>query len=298
MANTTNYNWETPDDTDLVKDGAAAIRTLGSSVDTTTKALNPSTTLGDIEYRSSTANTNTRLGIGTTGQVLTVAGGVPTWATSDDANAIQNALLTTTGDTIYASGASTPARLGIGTTGQVLTVSAGVPSWATPAGGGGMTLISTTNLSGATTTVGSIPGTYKRLVAVIAGANNSTADGQFRCAPNGITDQSSGVSTRSSSSTAATSQTFSASRILIGSTAQTMDTNNSFVLTIDDYASTTLNKPFFVNGGSTQAGSFWFGYQASGVCQDYTTFDAITSLVFSNSGGNHTAGTVKLYGVN
>jgi hypothetical protein len=81
MATTTNYSWETPDDTDLVKDGAAAIRTLGSSIDTTTKALNPSTTLGDIEYRSSTANTNTRLGIGTTGQVLTVSGGVPAWST-------------------------------------------------------------------------------------------------------------------------------------------------------------------------------------------------------------------------
>jgi hypothetical protein len=80
MATTTNYGWTTPDDTDLVKDGAAAIRTLGSSVDTTTKALNPSTTEGDIEYRSATANTNTRLGIGSTGNVLTVAGGVPTWA--------------------------------------------------------------------------------------------------------------------------------------------------------------------------------------------------------------------------
>jgi hypothetical protein len=81
MATTTNYGWSTPDDTSLVKDGAAAIRTLGSSVDTTTKALNPSTTLGDVEYRSATANTNTRLGIGTTGQVLTVTGGVPVWAT-------------------------------------------------------------------------------------------------------------------------------------------------------------------------------------------------------------------------
>lgn len=80
MATTTNYSWETPDDTDLVKDGASAIRTLGSAIDTTTKALNPSTTLGDIEYRSSTANTNTRLPIGTTGQVLTVSGGVPAWA--------------------------------------------------------------------------------------------------------------------------------------------------------------------------------------------------------------------------
>jgi hypothetical protein len=80
MATTTNYGWATPDNTDLVKDGALAIRTLGSSVDTTTKALNPSTTLGDIEYRSATANTNTRLPIGSTGNVLTVTGGVPVWA--------------------------------------------------------------------------------------------------------------------------------------------------------------------------------------------------------------------------
>ena len=81
MATTTNYGWTTPDDTALVKDGASAIRSLGTSIDTTTKNLNPSTTLGDIEYRSSTSNTNTRLGIGTTGQVLTVSGGVPAWAT-------------------------------------------------------------------------------------------------------------------------------------------------------------------------------------------------------------------------
>lgn len=83
MATTTNYGWTTPDDTDLVKDGAAAIRTLGSSVDTTTKALNPSTTEGDIEYRSSTANTNSRLAIGTAGQVLTVNTGAtaPEWVT-------------------------------------------------------------------------------------------------------------------------------------------------------------------------------------------------------------------------
>ena len=81
MATTTNYSWETPDDTDLVKDGALASRTLGSSIDTTVKNLNPETTLGDIAYRSSTANVKTRLGIGTTGQVLTVSGGVPSWAT-------------------------------------------------------------------------------------------------------------------------------------------------------------------------------------------------------------------------
>jgi hypothetical protein len=103
MATTTNYAWETPDDTDLVKDGAAAIRTLGSSVDTTTKALNPSTTLGDIEYRSSTANTNTRLGIGTTGQVLTVVGGVPAWSTSAGGKVLQVVSTQTTTTTTIAS---------------------------------------------------------------------------------------------------------------------------------------------------------------------------------------------------
>ena len=34
MATTTNYGWTTPDNTDLVKDGALAIRTLGSAIDT------------------------------------------------------------------------------------------------------------------------------------------------------------------------------------------------------------------------------------------------------------------------
>jgi hypothetical protein len=158
MATTTNYGWTTPDDTSLVKDGAAAIRTLGSSVDTTTKALNPSTTLGDIEYRSSTANTNTRLPIGTNGQVLGVSGGVPAWVT--DAAGMTNPM-TTTGDTIYSSSGSTPARLGIGTTGQLLTVAGGVPTWATPSSpSSNFTLLNSggTTLSGSSTSITGISG--------------------------------------------------------------------------------------------------------------------------------------------
>ena len=57
-------------------------------------------------------------------------------------------LLTTTGDTFYASAAGTPARLGVGSTGQVMTVAAGVPSWATPASG--LTLITSATFSGST----------------------------------------------------------------------------------------------------------------------------------------------------
>lgn len=130
MATTTNYGWTTPDDTSLVKDGAAAIRTLGSSIDTTTKNLNPSTTLGDIEYRSSTANTNTRLAIGSTGQVLTVAGGVPSWATP------ASNPLTTKGDLFTFS--TVAARLGVGANGTVLTADSAEATglkWATASAG-------------------------------------------------------------------------------------------------------------------------------------------------------------------
>lgn len=132
MANTTNYNWETPDDTDLVKDGAAAIRTLGNSIDTTTKNLNPETTTGDIAYRSATANTNTRLPIGSAGQVLTVAAGVPSWATPSDQTP-----LTTKGDVFTFS--TVDARLGVGANGTVLTADSAEATglkWAAPAGGG------------------------------------------------------------------------------------------------------------------------------------------------------------------
>ena len=45
----------------------------------TTGLTNPMTTTGDTIY-SSSGSTPARLGIGTTGQVLTVAGGVPSWA--------------------------------------------------------------------------------------------------------------------------------------------------------------------------------------------------------------------------
>jgi hypothetical protein len=81
MANpTTNYGFVLPTPTDLVTDLPADFDVALQGVDTRLKALQPGTTLGDLAYSSATANTNTRLGVGSTGNVLTVAGGVPTWA--------------------------------------------------------------------------------------------------------------------------------------------------------------------------------------------------------------------------
>ena len=87
MANpTTNYSFAMPTNTDLVKDLPADFDIFGQAVDDRIKALNPETTLGDIAYRSATANTNTRLAIGTTGQVLTVAAGAPSWVSPSGVN--------------------------------------------------------------------------------------------------------------------------------------------------------------------------------------------------------------------
>jgi activator of 2-hydroxyglutaryl-CoA dehydratase len=119
MATTTNFGWSTPDDTSLVKDGAAAIRTLGQSIDTS---------MMDLEG-------------GTTGQVLSKASNTDmdfTWVTTDDANAIQNAIVDAKGDLIAATAADTPARLAVGTNGHVLTADSTAATglaWAAPAGG-------------------------------------------------------------------------------------------------------------------------------------------------------------------
>jgi len=84
-------------------------------------------------------------------------------------------VLTTTGDTYYASAAATPARLGIGTTGQVLSVSGGLPTWATPSAGANWTLLNAggTTLSGSSTSITGISGADKIMVILSGGTNNT-----------------------------------------------------------------------------------------------------------------------------
>jgi hypothetical protein len=105
MANpTTNYGFVLPTSTDLVTDLPADFDVALQGVDTRLKALQPGTTLGDIAYSSATANTNTRLAIGTTGQVLTVASGVPSWAAA--AGGTANYALLNAGGTAMSGSAS------------------------------------------------------------------------------------------------------------------------------------------------------------------------------------------------
>ena len=125
-----------PTSSDLVTDLPADFEVFGQAVDTRLKALQPGTTLGDLAYSSATANTNTRLPIGTNGQVLAVSSGVPTWTTTADVTP-----LTTKGDLFTFT--TVDARLGVGTNGQVLTADSTAATglkWETPAVGGGKVL--------------------------------------------------------------------------------------------------------------------------------------------------------------
>jgi hypothetical protein len=81
MATTTNYSWSTPDDTALVKDGAAAIRSLGTAIDSTVftnagAAINKTIVdaKGDLIVASG-ADAVARLAVGTNDHVLTADSG-------------------------------------------------------------------------------------------------------------------------------------------------------------------------------------------------------------------------------
>ena len=118
---TSNFGWQMPTSTDLVTDLPADFEVFGQAVDTS---------LADLKG-------------GTSGQVLSKNSNTDmdfVWVTSDDANAIQNAIVDAKGDLISATAADTPARLASsGVNGNVLTVDTTTATglkWAAPAGGG------------------------------------------------------------------------------------------------------------------------------------------------------------------
>jgi hypothetical protein len=103
---TPSFNWPVPVPTDLVKDGATAIESLGDAIDAS---------LTDLKG-------------GTTGQVLAKASNTDmdfSWVAQDDSNAIQNTIVDAKGDLIAASASDTPARLGVGANDLLLIAASG-----------------------------------------------------------------------------------------------------------------------------------------------------------------------------
>ena len=204
------------------------------------------------------------------------------------------------GALVVGTGSTTAAALSVGTDGQFLTAASGQTTglqWATPALGS-MTLLSTTTLSGATTTISSISQSYTHLYAYIYGVTNATADGTFYLAPNGNTTISSNFQLFSNSYGWGYSAT---DYLRLSSSASNVksaynNANNSWSLTINNYSNTSSYKN--VSCISNFYGANLAIQLAFALFGGIATNSAITSLVFSNSGGNLSTGTVLLYGVN
>jgi hypothetical protein len=278
---TTNFGWDIPQSTDLVKDGATAIAALGQDIDTAFVDLKGGTS-GQVLSK----NSNTDLDF--------------TWVTSDDANAIQNSIIDAKGDLIVGTADNTPARLPIGSNNFVLTADSSQTSgmkWAAAASGGGMTLLSTTTLSGASTTIGSINNTYKNLYVEVENISNVSAANQIFCIPNNSTSKMVYVAstTQTGGSGFVGYRYVDDTNINLTSSIKTFgNTNNFWSFNFYNYASSTTRKTFDMIGGYVTSS----GNENQNVTGYYNENTAISSLVFTTNGGNWAGGTVRVYGVN
>jgi hypothetical protein len=202
---------------------------------------------------------------------------------------------TAKGDLYAGSAANTYTKLAVGANNTVLTADSTAATglkWAT-ASSGGMTLLSTTTLSGTSTTVSSIDQNYTQLKVYVYGVTNDTQSSYFTIEPNA----SASISTYSNISTDTAFVMWSSTTIYSNSANYYYlytDANNALTLTIENYSSTVAQKTFnlntkYVANDSTVKGSWGFGGIA--------TTSGISSLVFKKAAGSFTAGTVKIYGV-
>jgi hypothetical protein len=209
-----------------------------------------------------------------------------------------NPPLTTKGD-VY--GFSTvPTRVPVGTNGQVLaadSTNANGVAWTTPAAGGGMTVIASGTLSGATISISSIPQTYKNLQLVLrACLPAGTGEGPLMRF-NGDT----GTNYYRTTTGAVNLVTWNDTQLRIGGTQDTSTSQSFSVTDIYDYTNTTTWKTcsslviqnrsgtptsFDINNGMAQ---FWYASNGASAITDI--------LLKTDTSAGFTSGTYTLYGV-
>jgi len=277
---TTNFGWDIPQSTDLVKDGATAIAALGQDIDTA---------LVDLKG-------------GTTGQVLAKASGTDldfSWVAQDDSNAIQNTQLTAKGALISAFSSATPATVTVGTNGQVLTADSTTATglaWATPTSGS-MTSIASGSLSTGTVTLNSISGSYKDLKLVIRDVYPSTAATLNLRLNNDTASNyiSTGTQTQTTGGTTSLIGLKDTTIYVSNTVMKNTDNNNVAVIDLIDYASGTSGK---IGTSQMSFTSDSTGFLMANLAFGYIPVTAITRIDIFLSAGTFSGGTYVLYGVN
>lgn len=275
---TTNFGWDIPQSTDLVKDGATAIAALGQDIDTA---------LVDLKG-------------GTTGQVLAKASGTDldfSWVAQDDSNAIQNAIVDAKGDLIGATAADTPARLAVGTNGQILTADSTAATglaWATPASSAsGLTLVKTQTIGSGVSSVtvtDAFSSTYDNYLVTVSGGVASTSNQiniQLGSTTTGYYELSIYGNYASASLTGENASNATLFRYAgLGSTSTlNMDLSIAGPNLAKNTTFTSISPTTLTTGGN----SFW----NQGFLADTTQYTAFTLLANT---GTYTGGTIRVYG--
>ena len=177
------------------------------------------------------------------------------------ATAISPTLVDAKGDIIAATAADTVSRLAVGANDTVLTADSSTATglkWATPAAGG-ITLLSTTSLSGSTVSVTGISSSYNQLLIYVENAGLQTTAGVISANVNSATTNGYYTSFKTNSTTAL--NTAGANIPLsYGETCDTGVSGNSYVIQIFNYTNTGSRKPVVFSGNYYS--SVWKGVWA------------------------------------
>ena len=165
--------------------------------------------------------------------------------------------------------------------------------WAAPAAGGGLTLLSTTTLSGSSTSVTSISGSYKNLLIQIDGVGLNTTSGSISMTVNSNTSNYQSIGLKNDGP----ALVVSSSRIPLSGNDNTNDTggdNQSSTVILFDYTSSKY-KTFQWTGTYLKGGSN-LGTSGGG---GWSNTAAITSIqVVTSAGSFASGGSIKIYGEN
>jgi hypothetical protein len=209
------------------------------------------------------------------------------------------ATLTTKGDVYAATAASTPARLAVGTNGQVLTADSTAATGLayTTISSGGMTLISTTSLSGSTISLTSISGSYTDLVLILTDLYCSNVN-DIVLAFNGDTtaaNYNANFHRIYGGSTIQGAQDYGAAAYVYAGVSGNDSTTNQRHQSVHRFPryTSTASKQIITNSVS-QNSSYKNQYYNYGV---YFGSSAISQIDIKTTGGTFSAGTAFLYGV-